>query len=383
MLYRKKKKFKGGIHMGKKIVIIGAGQTGRGFIARLLKQSKQSFDFIDRNKELVDLLNKEKQYKVSFYDSTQKSIEIDGFTAFHTEDKQAITVLSDADMVFTAIGEQNLDKLIPLINKSLSVRKKVNKMIIMTCENGTSPKLRLSKLENQVELSESIIFCTTLVKNKGCLDILSENVNYLPYDLEPLSTQLHYHGMTPVNNFRDLIQRKIYTYNCLSASIAYPGYYKGYTNYANAANDKDILKITDSIAEKLNSSISREFNVDYDEQEQFTLMALKKFRNEKIVDTIERNVGDVQRKLGKNERMIRPILLMKKYNFSTNLMEIVIACAVYYGGKQSDNKMKEEKLIFEHLEQHLPMEMVNKITQLYKQLSIGEPLSKIISSLIF
>lgn len=367
--------------MNKKIVIIGAGQTGRGFIARLLKPSEQSFNFVDCSKELVDLLNKEKQYKISFYSSTQDPIQIDGFAAFYTGDKETVRILSEADIIFTAIGEQNLEKIVPLIKEALDTRKKTNKLIIVTCENGTSPKSKLSKLESQVELSEAIIFCTTLNKDKNSLDIFSEDVNYLPYDLETLSVRLDYNGMVPVEKFRELINRKIYTYNCLSAAIAYPGYYKGYENYADAANDEDILEITNLIADNLNLSISREFNVSYSEQEQFTQMALSKFRNAKIVDSIERNVRDVNRKLGKNERMVTPIILMKKYNCPTKLMELVIACAVYYGCDNAIDKINEKKLIFEDLEKYLSVDIITEIEQLYGQLIDGQGLSDIINNL--
>ena len=50
-----------------KIVVIGAGKTGRGFIARLLQEASEEVIFIDKNAELVEALNKEKEFKVSFF----------------------------------------------------------------------------------------------------------------------------------------------------------------------------------------------------------------------------------------------------------------------------------------------------------------------------
>ena len=49
-----------------KIVVVGAGKTGRGFIARLLQEAGEEVIFIDKNAELVERLNKEKEFKVSF-----------------------------------------------------------------------------------------------------------------------------------------------------------------------------------------------------------------------------------------------------------------------------------------------------------------------------
>lgn len=42
-----------------KIVIVGAGKTGRGFIARLLREAQEEIIFIDKNEELVNRLNQE------------------------------------------------------------------------------------------------------------------------------------------------------------------------------------------------------------------------------------------------------------------------------------------------------------------------------------
>ena len=46
-----------------KIVVVGAGKTGRGFIARLLQEASEEVNFIDKNVELVEALNKEKEFK--------------------------------------------------------------------------------------------------------------------------------------------------------------------------------------------------------------------------------------------------------------------------------------------------------------------------------
>lgn len=89
----------------------------------MLKQSGQSFDFIDSGKELVFQLNKRKQYKITFYDFEEGEILVNGFKAYCTDDEEAVKVLAKADIVFTSIGEQNLQGIVPLINESLKIRK--------------------------------------------------------------------------------------------------------------------------------------------------------------------------------------------------------------------------------------------------------------------
>ena len=54
----------------KEAVLIGAGQTGRGFIAPILQANAYHITFIDKNKELIDQLNAEKSYTCLLYTST-------------------------------------------------------------------------------------------------------------------------------------------------------------------------------------------------------------------------------------------------------------------------------------------------------------------------
>ena len=51
----------------KEAVLIGAGQTGRGFIAPILQTNAYHITFIDKNKELIDRLNAEKSYTVHYF----------------------------------------------------------------------------------------------------------------------------------------------------------------------------------------------------------------------------------------------------------------------------------------------------------------------------
>ena len=46
--------------------------------------------------------------------------------------------------------------------------------------------------------------------------------------------------LKPIGNFSNFLTRKLYTYNAASCVIAYIGWKKGYSNYADAANDEEI-----------------------------------------------------------------------------------------------------------------------------------------------
>ena len=48
--------------MTNKVVVIGAGKTGRGFLGRLLQEAGKQIIFIDKDPALVDKLNTEKRF---------------------------------------------------------------------------------------------------------------------------------------------------------------------------------------------------------------------------------------------------------------------------------------------------------------------------------
>lgn len=187
-------------------------------------------------------------------------------------------------------------------------------------------------------MAEAIIFCTTL-KEKNSLDIFSEDLDYLPYDVLALGHKLNYENLVPEEHLDILMQRKIYTYNCISAIISYLGYYKGYEIYSEAANDEDINLCIQNIVHALNQCICKEYNVDEVDQERFSKLAIRKFKNKEIIDTVERNTRDVDRKLGAKERIVAPLLIMNKYGMFSKDLLLVAASAIYYG--EMTNSLKK------------------------------------------
>ena len=258
------------------VVCIGAGQTGRGYINRFFKDDK--IIFLDKNKELVKQLQETKTYTVSF-GKEREPLVLDNYFAYDVDSVQAIESLKEADLVVISVGQKNLSDVLPILQTALKDRKRGD-IDILTGENGVNVKQALIQLEDdsRVHLAEAIIFCTTL-KEEDSLDILSENLDFFPYDVVSLGHELPYKNMIAESNLDVLMQRKIYTYNCISAVVSYLGYYKGYEVYGEAANDPDINLCIQNIVHELNQCICREYGIDKQEQETFSNMAIRKFQN--------------------------------------------------------------------------------------------------------
>jgi mannitol-1-phosphate 5-dehydrogenase len=337
---------------GKKPVmaVIGAGKTGRGFIARLAKDSPYQIVFIDNSTELVNKLNEDGSYAIHFFGGQRPPVSISGFTAVSSSSQEAVDYLAQAELIITSVGEQHLPQVAETLKNAFALKKTLQRKspsYVLTCENGVSPASVLSSClaghENEFEhvyISEAAIFCSTVELADSRLDIVSECYDKLPYDSDRLHGFVGFTGMEAVSDFKTLLLRKIYTYNCISACIAYLGAVKGYEMYADAANDPDIRSIIFHVLNPLNSAICKKLNVDPHVQQQFSQNALDKFSDANIKDDIPRNARDVIRKLGPNDRLIAPSVMIMEIKGDYRGLALVIASALIYG-KKHENKLRD------------------------------------------
>ena len=65
----------------KKAIIFGAGKIARGFVAQLLYNSGYEIVFIDVDKQLIDLLKRQKAYTVHILGAEHLNTEVDRYRA--------------------------------------------------------------------------------------------------------------------------------------------------------------------------------------------------------------------------------------------------------------------------------------------------------------
>ena len=316
-----------------KYVVFGAGQTGRGFIAPTLAKNNVDITFIDKDKDLVELLQKEKKYTVKYFGKTEV-YTMQNFHILHIEDEGVLDALKGADAIMTSIFASNINQLIPVLQKA-----EVKNTPIICIENGVNVKQPLVDAKVSTQIGEGIIFCTSIGHDD--LSVTSEYGVQIPIDINSLQKPLLLDGFIMEKEFKNLIQRKIYTYNFISAVIAYFGSYKNYEEYADAANDTTIKEFIQKTLVSLNPLIAKETKIDLQSQKEFSLQALKKFENREIKDSILRNARQAIRKLGTNERLLSPLRFEKNEGYSLSPYICVAAATIYYGMKYEDLDYKK------------------------------------------
>ena len=349
------------------IAILGAGLTGRGFIGRLIHESRFPFVLIDRNAELVKTLDTRAGYTVSFFENKRAPVSIDNFICVDTENPDIPNLLAGVRLFFISVGMSNLKKAGKWLAENTESARTDDgehyKCTFILCENGTNPagELRESFLSSlpagarenfskQCAFSEGVIFCTTIEDNCDPLNILSEDYQSIPCDARSLASNLPMiPALLPIEHFSGYLTRKLYTYNAASAIIAYIGWRKGYHVFAEAARDKEIHRLITDFFEQINIALCKEYGFDPEDQKIFAGNALYKFQNRKISDTIARNARDPFRKLGCNERIIGPAKLITKYGGNFDAMITAAACALAYEDP-TDKDWKRRKTVTEKKE---------------------------------
>lgn len=343
----------------RKIAVVGAGKTGRGFIGRLLAEDGCEFLLIDKNQELVSKLNEKKSFKVNFFGKVREPQIVTNYHAVTWEEAD----LSDVELIFISVGGTNLSDVGAQLKRWCADGKK---RYIITGENATKPaKTVLDAIgEANVSGAEATVFCTTI--EDGELDIASENYPYLQCDAEPLNGYVPaVNGVKPVAAFGNFLTRKLFTYNAASCVIAYLGFIKGFTDYGEAANDSEILELLDRNYAATNEVLCKEFGYTKEDQEEFALLSKNKFCDRTIIDTVARNAREPQRKMKAGERIMGPLVLLDQYGADTSVLIKTVAAMLLY---QNEGEDKWQEIV----DTHTPAQILEKIGGLSVESKLSE-----------
>ncbi|MBR3294993.1 MAG: hypothetical protein IKI62_01890 [Clostridia bacterium] len=317
----------------RKFMIVGAGRSGRGFIARLLHKYGEIV-FADRDEELINRLNNEGSFSISYF-SDRPADTMSSFRAYSTKDPALKDELYSCDCIFVSVGSKNVPSALIWLD-SLHVPEDKH---IYVCENGIFSTDELPVLKKSCSLG--LIFCSTTTDSG--LDIQSEDMDTLYLDDSFKDGSLN--GIRELvfkEDFPSLIRRKIYTYNAASAIIGFIGKDKGYEYLGDAASDPYIHSLLDRFYSSINRCICAEYHVEPLEQQSFSELSWKKFSNTSIADPIDRNIRDPGNKLLPSERLIGPLRLLLRYGEDIGPVAVTIASASRMTGEVNDSRSFEK-----------------------------------------
>lgn len=348
----------------KQAVHFGAGNIGRGFIGALFSQSGYHVTFVDIADQIINQLNEEKQYQVKLATDRQETMTIENVSGLNnmTQENEVIEAIKHATYLTTAIGPNILPRIAPLIAKGLAERVKAtdDKLYVIACENQISATDLLKGYilehldeDTKAHLADKVHFFNSAVdrivplqNNQGSLDVLVEP--YYEWVVEASESLPDVEGMSIVSDLAPFIERKLFTVNTGHAVIAYLGYLENKTTIDQTLADEKIVAQVQATLDETGSYLIKQYGLDPDEHQQYINKIIKRFKNSYLNDVVTRVGRSPLRKLGPNDRLVRPAIEAKKAGLSYNNLAKAIAAALLFDYKEDEEAVKLQSMINEN-----------------------------------
>lgn len=346
-------------------VHFGAGNIGRGFIGALFSQSGYHVTFVDIADQIIDQLNDKKQYQVKLATDQQESVTVENVSGLNSlkQEEEIIKAISEATYLTTAIGPNILPHIAPLIAKGLASRVKETdeKLYVIACENQISATDLLEGyiLENldqatKEKLADKVYFFNSAVdrivpiqNNEGSLDVLVEP--YYEWVVETKESIPAVEGMTIVKELAPFIERKLFTVNTGHAVIAYLGYLKNKKSTIDQSlEDAGIVEQVKKTLGETGAYLIKQYGLDAGEHQQYIEKIINRFKNSYLNDSVNRVGRSPLRKLGPNDRLVRPAVEAKKAGLSYTNLAKAIAAALLFDFNEDEEALKLQTMIKEH-----------------------------------
>jgi mannitol-1-phosphate 5-dehydrogenase len=356
--------------MSDKIVVFGAGATGRGHVGLLAWQSGFEVVFVDQNRDLVDRLRQAGEYRVRLYGSigTQgrpcQEIVVSGYQVYHSEQREDIAKhVASAALVLTAVFDQNLPDVARTLATAVPVcrlRERRSPMNCIACENMMDSSSTLGRCVQGLLGGDDLDYCR---QYWGFPDSMISRVVPRP-EPDPLVIVTEdynewtaraeaFRGEKPaalialelVDNQTARLERKLFIHNGGHAVCGYIGFHRHWRYIHEALADplvtEHVLGALDELGEvvQLKHGFSRESIAAY-KQDLAYRGAIAEIRDE-----ILRVVRDPIRKLSARERLVAPALLAEEYSLPRQwIVRGIVAALKYRHPDDAQSLLLAEKL---------------------------------------
>jgi mannitol-1-phosphate 5-dehydrogenase len=367
--------------MNKKMLIIGAGKIGRGFLADIFGRSGYELIVADASEELVDAINRQGQYTLVNIPGRDKreerSISIE--EALHTENQreQIIEQIASVPLIGVAVFPGAFDGVAELLAAGINRRAESghgdpetagpqaegNPLDIIICANVVGPgEMLRERIETRLTeagkdfFAESVGLVDSLVvrigieptsemKQEDPLTVVTNGFPYLVVDKTGFKGTLpDVDGLEFTENIERDEMRKIYTYNMIHAVFAYLGAQKGYTDVLESLGDEQIMACARGALEEAGTGLQIEYGLTDEDRVKWYDEVMTNMTNPALADSIARIGRDPKRKLEREGRLTGAALLCRKHGYYPHYLCKAIGAAFLFHpeGDPSAPEIEEE-----------------------------------------
>jgi len=373
--------------MGNKIVLFGAGATGKAHIGLLAWLSGFEIIFVDKNKDLVDRLNSEKKYLVKVFGKDIQEFTVNGFTSYYFEDRDRIAEeISSACIVLTSVFDQNLPDVAKTIAKGITwsrISGRTESINFVACENMADSSRNLGKyVRDNLENPEDMLFMNKMVGFPDCmisrvvpqpesnpLLLVTEDYNEWTVDRYAFVGEKPA-GLTPmtlVDNQQARLERKLYVHNGGHATAGYFAFHRKWVYIHEALADVIVGNQTINTLNELGEVVIHKHKFDRENIEEYKEDLKQRGSLAGLKDRVDRIIRDPIRKLSSAERLVAPTLYAEKFNLDNSYLIRSIVAVLKY----SDPNDKQSLLLNEMIKKDgLPVTL-EKVSGISKESNLS------------
>ena len=333
-----------------KALHFGGGNIGRGFIGKILAEAGYEVVFADINMTVIDRLNQDHGYTVHVVgEGADQKETVKNVRVINSGDEAAVTAeISDATLVTTAVGPPVLEILAPLLARSLAARYRAGgaPLNIIACEN----MVRGSSFLKEKVLAAAGDDAALIDANTGFVDCAVDRI--VPPvrggDADPLAVTVEVFsewivdstqfkgavpaiaGMIATDKLMAFIERKLFTLNTGHTALAYFGQLAGKKTVGEAMQDDAVRQAAEAVMKESGAVLIRRYAFDPAAHRAYIDKILKRFANPYLHDDIDRVARQPLRKLGAQERFIKPLNGMLEYDLPHDATVRAIAATLHY-----------------------------------------------------
>ena len=353
----------------KKAIQFGAGNIGRGFIGNILSQNGYEVCFADINKAVIDELNKKHEYVVEVVGENCQEILIKNVYGVMSNSSDIFEEIKKTNLITTAVGPV----VLPIIAKTLAEGIKIRMeagikdyLNIIACENMIKGSSFLKEevykhiddnvkkyIETYVGFPDSSVdrIVPPMEKGADILRVRVEEFNEWIVNKTLFKGEIpNIEGMTLTDNLMAFIERKLFTLNTGHALTAYLGILEGHKTIKESISDEKIKDVVVHAMEESGEVLIKRYHFDRDAHEKYIKKIVSRFENPYLVDEVDRVGREPLRKLGYNDRLIKPLRGTLEYNTKNDNLIHGIAAAMAYRNENDPqavilkNKIENENL---------------------------------------
>ena len=333
-----------------KALHFGGGNIGRGFIGKILAEAGYEVVFADINMTVIDRLNQDHGYTVHVVgEGVDQHETVKNVRGINSGDEAAVTAeISDATLVTTAVGPPVLEILAPLLARTLAARYRAGgaPLNIIACEN----MVRGSSFLKEKVLTAAGDDAALIDANTGFVDCAVDRI--VPPvrggDADPLAVTVEVFsewivdstqfkgavpaiaGMIATDKLMAFIERKLFTLNTGHTALAYFGQLAGKKTVGEAMQDDAVRQAAEAVMKESGAVLIRRYAFDPAAHRAYIDKILKRFANPYLHDDIDRVARQPLRKLGAQERFIKPLNGMLEYDLPHDATVRAIAATLHY-----------------------------------------------------